>query len=294
MYRLARFAGLVLIVVQTGLGQSVTGETLLEWVKGIEGKNPAGRKQFVRDELRKMGVRYTGYSFARDRHIGEETTRLKGENIMVSLGEGEKSIVVGAHVDAAAGSPGANDNGGGVAVLLGLIQSMKDYEWKHRVTFCFFDQEESGLIGSAEFVKIYADSLVHLAMINLDIEGTGEEAYAGPVGGGDDDLIMPYVRKAASSNRIVLRESPHYPPSDHLSFANRKLENISISIVPRGDAALLEKAVQNGWRVDPKEMPKVMKVMHTPNDKSSLVSASALQKSYTIVHTVLQLLNEEK
>ncbi len=285
---------MLLTSTQAGLGQGVTGQALLQWVKGIEGKNPEGRRQFVRDELKKMGVRFTGAPFARERHTGGTTSKIEGENILVTIGEGTRSVIVGAHMDAVAGSPGANDNGGGVAVLLGLLQSTKDVAWKYRLTFCFYDQEEAGLIGSAEFVKSYKDTLEHLAMINLDVEGIGEEAYVGPVGGGDDDLIMPYVRRAAATAGVVLRESPHYPPSDHLSFANRRLENISISIVPKGDVALLNQAIQNNWQIDEKKTPHVMKTMHTPRDRSSTMSGEALKKSYTIVQNLLLLLNERE
>ncbi len=277
--------------VQVVFGQPVTGSRLHQWVQGIEGKSPDGRRQFVRDELKKMGVKPTGFWFARDRQTGTKTERLEGENLIVSFGEGTKCVVVGAHLDAVPDSPGANDNGGGVAVLLGLIQSMKDSDWKYHVLFCFFDREEDGLIGSAEFVKSYGDTADHLAMINLDVEGTGEEVYVGPVGGGDDDQILPYVRRAVKAAGATLRESEHFPPSDHLSFANKKLENISISIVPKGDVALFEKAAKNGWEFDPKETPKVMKVMHTPGDKSTLVSPRALEKSYSVVMKILQLLN---
>ena len=282
----------VIISVQVVLGQVVTGPRLFQWVQGIEGKTAEGRRQFVRDELKKMGVKYTSAWFARDRHVGTKTDRFEGENIIVAFGGGAKSVVVGAHVDAVPESPGANDNGGGVAVVLGLIQSMKDSEWNYRITFCFFDQEEEGLIGSAEFVKSYGDTADHLAMINLDVEGTGEEVYVGPVGGGDDDQILPFVRRAVKATGATLRESEHYPPSDHLSFANRRLENISISIVPKGDVALFEKAAKKGWKMEPKEMPKVMKVMHTPNDKSSLVSPRALETSYTVVKNTLQFLHD--
>jgi len=288
----AKVAAAFIITVQVVLGQSVTGPRLHQWVQGIEGKTPDGRRQFIRDELKKMEVKYTTASFARDRHVGTKTERFEGENIIVSFGEGPKSVVIGAHLDAVEGSPGANDNGGGVAVVLGLIRALKDHNWKIRVTFCFFDQEEEGLIGSSEFVKSYGDSVDHVAMINLDVEGTGEEVYVGPVGGGDDDLILPYVRRAVKAVRATLRESQHYPPSDHLSFANKRLENISISIVPKGDVLLFEKAAKNGWNIDPKEMPKVMKVMHTPNDKSSLVSPRALETSYIVVSNILQLLND--
>ena len=287
MKKLAVVLVVMVVLCPTVRAQSVTGTQLYAWVKGIEGRTHEGRKAYIEQELDRLNVRYEVVPFS---HEGRRRV-ISGNNIIVPLGKGKKNIVVGAHYDAVPGSPGANDNGGGVAVILGLIQSLKNIDWKHRIDFCFFDQEEAGLIGSAEFVKTYKDSLHHLAMINLDVEGTGSEVYVGPVGGGDDDLIMPFVRKAAATTGYPFHEDQYYPPSDQLSFADRKLENISISIVPPGDAELLAKAEAAGWHIDPNHVPEVMKVMHTPHDSSTYVTPDALKKSYTMVKTTLELLN---
>ena len=270
--------------------QSVSGNDLVAWVRGIEGRSHEGRRNFIEQELNKLGVRFAAIPF----RLNKRTQIIEGQNIVVSLGAGADNIVVGAHYDAVPGSPGANDNGGGVAVVLGLIKSLKNLAWKHRVNFCFFDQEEPGMIGSGEFVRTYRDSLHHLAMINLDVEGTGEEVYVGPAGGGDDDFIMPIVRNAAARARYQLYESPHYPPSDQVSFAARRLENISISVVPKGDSDLLARAEANGWQhVDSNAMPQVMRVMHTPHDSSTYVTPDALMKSFTLTSTILGLMGEK-
>jgi acetylornithine deacetylase/succinyl-diaminopimelate desuccinylase-like protein len=230
---------LTTVVLSLGSAQSVTGKELYAWVKGIEGKDPAGRKDFVKKELTKMGIAFTTAPFKQELKFQKTSLTIEGENIIVSLGKGNRNIVVGAHLDAVPNSPGANDNGGSVAVLLGILQSMKGLDWNHQVDFCFFDQEEMGLVGSQEFVKTYADSSIHLAMINLDVNGMGDVVYVGPVGGGDDDLIMPLARGTAAKESIPFREHEFYPPSDHLSFGIRKLENISVSVVPAGDVDLL-------------------------------------------------------
>ena len=270
--------------------QSVSGNELFAWVRGIEGKTHEGRRSYIEQELQKLGVRYSVIPFA----VSGKMHTVHGSNIVVALGKGSAHVVVGAHYDAVPGSPGANDNGGGVAVILGLIKSLRHQDWNHRIAFCFFDQEEAGLLGSAEFVRTYKDSSHHLAMINLDVEGTGEEVYVGPVGGGDDDFIMPLVRSASAKYGYDLHASPHYPPSDQLSFAERRLENISISIVPRGDSELLSKAEAAGWQhIDPKAMPEVLRVMHTPHDSSTFVSPAALNTSWTMVSTILHLINTQ-
>lgn len=283
-----------LLVASVTFAQQPASSDLFRWVQGIEGKNPEGRRSFVKETLRSMGVPYRMSTFSREVKRRGRPAAISGENIIVSLGKGKKNIVVGAHLDAAPNSPGANDNGGGVAVILGLIQAMKDERWNYRIDLCFFDQEEEGFLGSAEFVRTYKDSLAHLAMINLDVEGTGEEVYVGPVGGGDDDVLMPIVRQAAAKTGLPFKEHPHYPPSDHLSFADRKLENISISIVPKGDAELLAEMALRGWEPDSTRMPKVLEVMHTPEDKSAHVSPKALKMSFDFTKALLILLNESR
>ncbi|HLF20366.1 MAG TPA: M28 family peptidase [Bacteroidota bacterium] len=263
----------------------------MKFVKQIEGKSPDGRKQFIKDQLRRWKTRYQTMPF--QTMLPLRDTLIKGENIIVPMGTGKKKIIVGAHGDAATNSPGANDNGGGVAVILGLIKALGDYKWNYKVDFCFFDQEEAGLLGSKEFVKKYREKDNHVAMINLDIEGMGDEVYVGPVGGGDDNFIMPIVRRAAKKTGYAFTEQAIYPSSDHMSFANAKLENISISVVPKGDPDKLVALLSN-QKVDAVTYPQVMKFMHTPHDSSTYMTPKALGISLEFTRTLLMLLNETR
>lgn len=290
----SRFAFLVfsaLTAVLTTYAQTVSGTQLLQWVQGIEGKSPEGRRAFITTELKKLGVPFRTMPFDTTIGEGNRARTVAGENIIVRFGTGPKQIVVGAHLDAVPGSPGANDNGGGVAVLLGLIKSLKTHRWNYSVDFCFFDQEEQGLVGSKVYVRRDSQRERHWAMINLDVEGTGDVLYVGPVGGGDDNILMPVLRQAARKTNFPLQEREFYPPSDWASFAAAGLENISISVVPGHDVDLLAHAVRNQWRIDSTKVPQVMKVMHTPEDKSIHVSPDALSMSFEFTRTVLLLLN---
>ena len=60
-------------------------------------------------------------------------------------------FVVGAHLDAVAAAPGADDNGSGVAVLLELARLLTP-DVAARVELVFFNEEEEGLHGSYTFV----------------------------------------------------------------------------------------------------------------------------------------------
>jgi hypothetical protein len=283
---------IVLALTGTAYAQTVSGTNLLRWVRGIEGQSPQGRRDFVKSELRKLNCKFRTMPF--DTVIGEgaRARRIVGENIIVGVGKGTRRIVVGAHLDAVPSSPGANDNGGGVAVLLGLVKALRNHSWNYAVEFCFFDQEEAGLVGSHVYVRVSGQRERHHAMINLDVVGTGEEIYVGPTGGGDDDHLMPIIRKAAQTMKLRLQEREFYPPSDWASFAAQGLENISISVVPKSDADLLAEAVRNQWKIDSTKVPQVMKVMHTPEDKSTHVSPDALSMAFEFTKTVLVLLNQ--
>lgn len=57
-------------------------------------------------------------------------------------------FVVSAHYDSAEGSPGANDNGSGVALVLELARVMSQYEWPLDIYFCAFNAAVPPLFGT--------------------------------------------------------------------------------------------------------------------------------------------------
>ena len=66
------------------------------------------------------------------------------------------SLLVSAHYDTVPGSPGADDNGSGIAVLLACARALSAYRIPTSTIFVAFNREEDCLIGSQEFV---ADSV---------------------------------------------------------------------------------------------------------------------------------------
>ncbi len=267
--------------------QAVTPERLTTWVEGISGQDPEGRRDFVIRSLKDLGVAFAEVPFDTSfTRRGHEMT-VRGTNIVVRLGSGAGIVTVGAHYDAVPGSPGSNDNGAGVAVLLGLISTVLHDDPGVAMRFCFFDQEEVGLIGSAVYAREHVDSSTHLAMINLDVVGWGNEVFVGPVGEGDDDRIMPIVRTAAASKGIGIIEGDVYPSSDHRSFGRAGLENIAISIVPQGDTEKVT-AMLRGMEMSKEMMPKVLTTMHTPQDGQDTIEPAAMMTAYELVLEILR------
>ena len=126
-------------------------------------------------------------------------------------------VVLGAHYDTVPDTPGANDNGSGVAALVTLAREVAGKDFPFDLWFVLFGAEEIGLFGSRYFVasltRAEQDSIV--AMFNFDVVGTGE--FAEVIG--DDDLVEAAIAHGAAHgvevHRGVLIEGAS---SDHASF----------------------------------------------------------------------------
>ena len=79
-------------------------------------------------------------------------------------------VIIGAHRDGVAASPGADDNGSGTAAVLELARALKDIPTDVTIIFSLYDAEENGLLGSSDYVRrAYErrDSIVY--MLNMDM-----------------------------------------------------------------------------------------------------------------------------
>jgi aminopeptidase YwaD len=81
-------------------------------------------------------------------------------------------ILIGAHYDAVPGSPGADDNATGLAVLLELARSLSQNPARYPVRLVAFDLEEYGLEGSYAYAQEIAQQGQKLRlMISLEMLG---------------------------------------------------------------------------------------------------------------------------
>jgi len=79
-------------------------------------------------------------------------------------------FVLGAHYDTVPTSPGADDNASGVAALLEIARVFSAYQFDVTVEFVLFDKEESGLVGSRQYVaKSIADGKHIMGAIIFDM-----------------------------------------------------------------------------------------------------------------------------
>lgn len=81
------------------------------------------------------------------------------------------SILLAAHYDTVLNSPGADDNGSGVAVVLEIARLFAKQPTPLGLEIAFFDQEEAGLLGSFAFVQNEENIKDLQAAIILDMVG---------------------------------------------------------------------------------------------------------------------------
>ena len=100
--------------------------------------------------------------------------RSKGLNVIADYGDGDEIVLVTAHYDTVAYSPGVSDNGGGTAVLIELARGLAESgrQFRRKVRFIWFSGEELGLVGSFAYQKSHRDELRDIVyQVNVDVVG---------------------------------------------------------------------------------------------------------------------------
>lgn len=103
-------------------------------------------------------------------------------NIIGRLGAARNGplIILGAHFDSVEGSPGADDNASGVAVLLEAAKILSTFRPRSQLLFCAFNLEELNMIGSSHFAKrLKAAGAKVGAMCSLEMVGFTAARSAG-------------------------------------------------------------------------------------------------------------------
>ena len=102
-------------------------------------------------------------------------------------GNPDKAIVVGAHLDSVIGGPGINDNGSGTSVILetAIQMSKLRIQPRQQLRFAFWGAEESGLLGSENYVATATDDELSKIYANLNFDMLGSPNYVRFVYDGD-------------------------------------------------------------------------------------------------------------
>ncbi len=272
---------------------------LLDYVKNLENKDNRHRRQQVITVLQELGIKPVLQNFP--------FPRISNIIVDFTTNPESKRLLLSAHYDVVAGSPGANDNASGVAVLLGLCKYLKENPAPIRIVF--FDREEAwlrtplfrlGLLGSLFYVL--RTNLRNIAAVyNLELVGMGYFLSIWPVKQNERNLSSVKEIESAAEEMKVLCRTVHVPwlimSSDHLSFRLKHMANsVSLSLLPESQVpvwedilAIASKAkILSRWR--PK-LPEPLSLNHTPQDSSLNIDEKSLQLMLSLLKKLINSYN---
>ena len=124
-------------------------------------------------------------------NLSTTTTEVTEYNLTADTksGDKERTIVVGGHLDSVEEGPGINDNGSGTGAILEMAEEIAQLKQKprNRIRFAFWGAEESGLIGSTEYVQQLIDNgKIDDVEANLNFDMLGSPNFVRFVYDGDN------------------------------------------------------------------------------------------------------------
>ncbi|MBI3316864.1 MAG: M20/M25/M40 family metallo-hydrolase [Candidatus Omnitrophica bacterium] len=123
-------------------------------------------QKFIENEWQSLGYRVHHHAFSYNGNTFENLIVDHPRNLS------EDPLIIGAHFDAVPGSPGADDNASGVAVMLEASRILSQQTPKIPVRFIAFHLEEYGMLGSQAYARDLRKNKEGIrGMISLEMVG---------------------------------------------------------------------------------------------------------------------------
>ena len=285
-----------MVTITTMVKLSEGSPSLIDYVHVLENKSSHDRGEQILAALAHMELK----------PIIQACRLTRSRNIIVDFlpNSRGRQLLFSAHYDVLKGSPGANDNASGVAVLLGLCNELR--RMPKPVRLVFFDREESwlrtpvlslGLLGSLSYV-CKTDLRTVGAVYNLEFCGQGDFLAIWPVKGNEIHLAaVQQVKKAASRLELPFKTA-HIPwlflSSDHLSFRLRGFSNaVTLSLLPSSQVAVMDRLLETisiikllkGQRPS---LPEPLSHIHSSEDTSSKLNENSLKLMLSLLRELVK------
>lgn len=252
--------------------------------------------------LKARDLPFTVETFTLDRRPARGPTaapdpRARGRNVVVSMGKGRETIVVGAHYDAiwindTTLGQGAVDNGASSVMLVHVAAALKKARLKSRVRFVWFDHEESRLLGSAKYVEMHAGDRIK-AMLNYDINGYGDTILFGPPAGGANPRLQRAMLETCAVEHVDCLRFDGMPPGDDRSFGARQVPTLSIAILPAAEAHQLWLALHaKGAGLANGFVPAILRTIHTTGDTPEKLDGTAMATAGRVAQALIRRVSE--
>ena len=241
---------------------------LLDTVAAYEQPTNAERLAVLTGQLDAAGLDYEIQTF----EGGARGQPMTGSNVVVTLGEGERDLLLTAHYDAVvlqSGelADGLVDNAASTVALIEAAKVLRDRDLNHRVQIIFFDQEELGLIGASRWIE--ANGTDHVAaVVNSDVAAFGDALMYGENNGERSAFVLTALREECADRALTCVGFPVYPPSDDRAFIAAEVPVVSIGFQNRVGAHQMWLAFNGGETPGLAQgfVPEVFQLIHSEGD----------------------------
>jgi len=270
------------------------GPPLMDLVRLLEGRPDAGREAMVEGYLSGRGFPFTRRPY--------RSLEGSGVNLEVDLGEGENLLILIAHHDAVPGSPGANDNGSSVAILLDLARRLRENPPRGvRARLLFTGGEERSYLGARCYVKEAPLEGV-AGVLSLELCGIGDSLaiwdVAPPMDRSDFlgrvTAVLDGLGYRRDETYHVAGRIPLFG-SDHLAFQPLGIPAFGLTLLPGSEAERLRQFIYSPGKTILKQLYRRMDVpppfhtYHTLRDRSQTLDPAALERVrdalFALVHS---------
>lgn len=270
-----------------------------DYIKELEVKNNRQKGEYIKIFLKEKNIPFFTQPF--------KTILTKGENIIVDYPftktDNSKKIFLTAHYNAWFRTPGANDNGSGVAVLLGFLDKLTKEQKNLSIRFIFFDLEDGLAVrgGSRQYVKQFGIADIE-KVYNLEMVGIGRTLLLWPNKERTENWLIPLVNYAQELGFEIV----HFPErtvalitfpakrgftSDHVSFIEAGCKEVcSLTTFPTEDLPFFRKILAGKEKFKfviellkyhffgKGNVPKVLRHYHNRDDRSEFIEEQNLEK----------------
>lgn len=255
----------------------------------------AERLNVLLGQLRAAGFAPTVETFAG----GGRASPMQGSNVVVTIGDGAKEILLTAHYDAVklrdgTMSQGVVDNAGSVVAVIEAAKALRDRPLTHRVRVIFFDQEELGLIGAKKWVEAHGIANV-AAVVNSDVAAFGDTMMYGQNNGPQSAFLTRAVQQLCAERAMPCVGFPAYPPSDDRVFSAAGAPVVSLGFQDEISAHQMWLAYNGGDDNGLAEgfTPKVFRLIHSKDDAVEQVEGATIATAGAVYAALIQKLDAQ-
>lgn len=256
----------------------------------------AARTDVVVAQLRAAGFEPTIETFAGG---NRQTGEMEGRNVVVTIGDGPREILLTAHYDAVKLRDGTMSHGvvDNAASVVGVIEAAKILRGKalnHRIRIILFDQEELGLIGARKWIEAHGLADV-AAVVNSDVAGYGDTMMYGQNNGAQSAFVTRAVQAVCAERAMQCVGYPEYPPSDDRAFSAAGAPVVSLGFQDEVGAHQMWLAFNGGQINGLAEgfVPQVFRLIHSAEDTMEQVDPATVALAGATYAAVVERLDAQ-